>query len=520
MSRQTIFKRWNYSKASSYEFENSKFEGFPMRLNSSRRQLLKVAAALHFTLIANAQKPASIVSVRDFGARGDGSSDDYAPIRAAFLELERRGGGTIVFPKGNYYVEKFISSEDVSGHSGFSIKDCKNVVVDLDGSTISVNGSFKRTADSKIANWIISLKNTVIPIELVRCRNVMVKNGVLRGGVQSMTKDAGVIEGSCHGISLTGCNDVQLIDLRVEYFAADGIYISGDFSADRKSFKASQNILITRVDSVHNGRQGMSIVGGRNITCKDCNFSHTGHTGGSYEGHAPRAGVDIEPLGSPPKADVLTGNIVFENCAFEDNRGFNLVATSPSSTDTLTCVECKFSKKDQAPEQGGGECGINPIIQNSRFDRCSFENAPVMPGYGLYGRASQASVVITNSRFVSKNSLKPILFFPGQGKSVQLSLSENTFSITPSLQSDSPSIWLRGDGIIFKKNKVNIVLPDEQKKSRTLVILRELRELSDNTWNVQGSLLDSMGLVDVSGSNHVRGNSFGGRVKFIGVNRS
>lgn len=49
-------------------------------------------------------KLSDIVSVKDFGAVGDGSTDDYAVIQAAITAVQVRGGGILFFPAGNYRV--------------------------------------------------------------------------------------------------------------------------------------------------------------------------------------------------------------------------------------------------------------------------------------------------------------------------------------------------------------------------------------------------------------------------------
>lgn len=53
-------------------------------------------------ILGNIPAAAQAVSVRDFGARGDGRTDDSAAIAAGYAELERRGGGTLLFPPGTY----------------------------------------------------------------------------------------------------------------------------------------------------------------------------------------------------------------------------------------------------------------------------------------------------------------------------------------------------------------------------------------------------------------------------------
>jgi len=47
-------------------------------------------------------KERDVVSVKDFGAVGDGVTDDTAPIQAAINAVESAGGGTLLFPKGTY----------------------------------------------------------------------------------------------------------------------------------------------------------------------------------------------------------------------------------------------------------------------------------------------------------------------------------------------------------------------------------------------------------------------------------
>jgi len=44
------------------------------------------------------------ISVKDFGAKGDGSTDDTAAFNAAILAVAIAGGGTIIAPNANYYI--------------------------------------------------------------------------------------------------------------------------------------------------------------------------------------------------------------------------------------------------------------------------------------------------------------------------------------------------------------------------------------------------------------------------------
>ena len=48
------------------------------------------------------------VSVRQFGARGDGKSDDTEAIRAAIAALPPRGG-VLFFPPGHYLTDTIVA---------------------------------------------------------------------------------------------------------------------------------------------------------------------------------------------------------------------------------------------------------------------------------------------------------------------------------------------------------------------------------------------------------------------------
>ncbi len=51
----------------------------------------------------------AVVNVRDYGAKGDGQSDDTRAINEALKALATRGGGTLFFPVGRYYLSAGIT---------------------------------------------------------------------------------------------------------------------------------------------------------------------------------------------------------------------------------------------------------------------------------------------------------------------------------------------------------------------------------------------------------------------------
>jgi hypothetical protein len=59
------------------------------------------------------QKLQEIVSVKDFGAVGDGVTDDLSSFQAATLAVGNNGGGTLIVPPGNYLFKKPAGSQPI-----------------------------------------------------------------------------------------------------------------------------------------------------------------------------------------------------------------------------------------------------------------------------------------------------------------------------------------------------------------------------------------------------------------------
>jgi hypothetical protein len=72
---------------------------------------LVFAGLWSFDITARAQQAtlADTISVRDFGAVGDGRTDDTAAFQKALDAMGQAGGGTVIAPRGNYYFAGHLS---------------------------------------------------------------------------------------------------------------------------------------------------------------------------------------------------------------------------------------------------------------------------------------------------------------------------------------------------------------------------------------------------------------------------
>ncbi|GEM_PF-2496651 len=91
-----------------------------------------------------------------------------------------------------------------------------------------------------------------------------------------------------HGINIVdGCSDISIQDITIENCCGDGICIGGAETADGGSI----NISVEHVIVDNNGRQGITVTKGSNISISKSRISNTGVIKGKF----PMDGIDIEP---------------------------------------------------------------------------------------------------------------------------------------------------------------------------------------------------------------------------------
>jgi len=292
----------------------------PRRCAAVLKGFLLIAALALPAVAAMAQNsvegyPEPVYDIRDFGATGDGVTDDYPAIRAAYEAINAAGGGTLQFPPGTYLIDRFRTRDnDVA----LSFTGCDGLVVEGYGAKFEIKGSFHRPADISETE---SGYNSVIALQFIQCRNFSVRGFELDGNVQEMTRDPNIIEGPSHGVVTNQCSDYTIEDIYTHHFAGDGIYIgdSGTIS--------DRNGHISRVTSKFNARDGISIIAARGILIRDSVFEHNGWQQGNYPPHNPCSGVNVESSKSL-NLDIKTGDITFDNCTFKDNRLSQVQAAS------------------------------------------------------------------------------------------------------------------------------------------------------------------------------------------------
>lgn len=331
-----------------------------------RRDFLLGSAASVVPAPTLASASASVFRPEDFGARGDGVTNDTAAFAALSAEVNRRGGGTIELNRGRIYV---VGNQTLapSGWKAEPILDLKNLRLPLtilgNGSRLVAQrglrfGTFDLLSGEPAKHPMPYLGSGMAAaysgmIAVTDCvANVAIRDVELDGNMDAL-RIGGQFGDTGWQVPATGLllqrnlRDEVVENVRSHHHGQDGAMFIG-------TAKRIGRGTIRRLISRYNGRQGLSITGGRGYDLYDCEFSHSARL---RVKSAPGAGVDIEAE-NPPINDIN-----FIRCQFLDNDGCGLVADSGDSRD-LRFADSSFI--------GTTSWSAWPYKPGCRFSGCTF----------------------------------------------------------------------------------------------------------------------------------------------------
>lgn len=106
------------------------------------------------------------INVKNFGAFGDGVTDDTAVIQAAINDLKQNNGGILFFPPGIYMISASLS---MAGNSNITFRGsgitCTQIarVTGFSGATFSTLANVVRVRDMNLPDFSIGGLNTPAP---------------------------------------------------------------------------------------------------------------------------------------------------------------------------------------------------------------------------------------------------------------------------------------------------------------------------------------------------------------------
>lgn len=292
--------------------------------------------------------------IKDFGAKGDGTTNDHDAFMKAADAINAQGGGHLIISPGTYIVGKqtVLNEGNIyyKGIEALYIHDCNGVVIEGFNAKIVYEAGLKYGyyESSGAVYTPEDLENRVLPlsgdigafIALGNCTNVEIKNLDIDGNNSQLSLGGVVGTGrQCihYGVFTMTVRRLKMTNVSCHHFGTDGVSIRnlkpGAKQGDPEIpyYMGDQNIL-ENVSCDYNGRNGLTLTGGSNITLNSCSFNHNATD--PKISSKPKAGVDIE---AEAHSDGTGYNyrIHFNDCQFINNQGTGLDADSGSASNLL-----------------------------------------------------------------------------------------------------------------------------------------------------------------------------------------
>lgn len=299
-------------------------------------------------LVPTQSRPEPVIDARAFGASPSASAaDNSAAFRLASRAIEQAGGGTLLIPPGEYRVGQQVRRDGkLVPLDIIRIEGCaRDVLVTGGGATLKAADGLWYGAFDPVSGtprdgpvpftdpaWRV---DGCLMILVAGCRgDVRIEGMRLDGNSTNFVLggqwgDHGRQLGSDGVACSNNTGSVTIANVHCRDHGRDGIMLSHyGLKADSPRFP----VTVTDVTCDMNARQGLSWIGGTQLTVIRSHFTRTSR--GRFSS-APGAGVDIEAEGS------VCRNGRFVDCRFVDNGGVGFVADSGDSAD-VECVRCEF----------------------------------------------------------------------------------------------------------------------------------------------------------------------------------
>lgn len=255
------------------------------------------------------------VSVKDFGAVGDGVTDDSVAIQAAL-----NASKNVYFPDGTYLI-----NGPYTPASGMEMQDGQ-CLIGQSANAVLLQGTIRLmltagTNDGGTSNPANNKKN-------LRISNLTFKN------------NAGTLDQFKHLVMLSAVSNVIIENCNFIGSQGDAIYLGSGISGPGIE-RHNQNVTIRNCffDGVNNqNRNCVSVIDGDNVLIDNCTFANYTHP-------TMPGPVDVEP--DPGNTFAITQNIIVQNCTFDNcDGGYGFVYFTPSMALVNPPKNIKFLNND------------------------------------------------------------------------------------------------------------------------------------------------------------------------------
>lgn len=371
------------------------------------------------TAIPVAYDRADAVHVRDFGAIGDGQTNDTQALAAAARHVEKAGGGTLLLGGGTYLIGRQRRADNAPWSFApdpvIDIRHCRRPVAVIgEGATLRCASGLRfGTFDSAGRATANAMPFTTLRELATPYRAAIWLEGNTGGITVAGVEIDGRIDEAIIG-GPWGDTGWQINHCGVWLYNNTGPHVVADIDAhghgqdglalytqvlDEQARIAP--ITVANVRASGNGRQGISLTGGRNVLIRNCVLNGNGRAGKVASN--PGAGIDLEAELS------LIRDVRIVDCDMIGNSGQGLVADN-GDTERIAIENCAFvgvanyALWPNKPDMTFRDCTIIGAMvrcfedpsgrRATRFIGCSFNDR--LPA-GLHGPFSSTRIDLGGS---------------------------------------------------------------------------------------------------------------------------
>lgn len=381
-----------------------------------------------------------VISVKDFGAVGDGIANDTVAIQTAIDALS--SGATLVFPPATYKIGQLIfdakskisvfaygAQFNLTGNNaGFVVKGiCSGIYVA--GGTLVGDGANRDSSPSTAQiGWLFGnesgayVQNVFVQDVVVDSANIGFKFAAGTGGGSGNTNNVkisrcqakdivGLVGGVGYGFQFSQAPNSSVSDCQAINCGRHGFYF-----AEGRNYTATNCIVRDHRSTVYTSayRVAFSISRSRNVTVHGCVFDNC------YDG---TVGIDVDTGGTAPdnvSIGTVVSNCVFLNSALADIRIGTVPATDGTVYDVVVsnCIVVRPSTNNITSIliEGGERIKITDNLINGDS---------ATSGFRAITLAATSGATYTNNVEIVRNTIKS----PSYGVQIESALQTGTSSV-------------------------------------------------------------------------------------------
>ncbi len=334
--------------------------------------------------------PVGIPHVSDFGAVGDGVTDDTAALQSALNSVY--GGGQLALgPNKTYLLAGYIWGAD------------------FDGVTLWCQDSCIKVSDNH--TYV-----TYQPVSFTNATNVYIHDLIIDGNRDNNICAEGWLY---HNLAFFNVQEFGLYRVRSNNAACDGLYFdTPDENYNTDTFCKNGKIIDCTANNCF--RNGMSIIYGWNIQIIGGEYSNT-------NGTLPKSGIDVEPEhdGASPGCD----NILIRHVKIVNNDGHGVKMDRFCGNRRATIEYCYFSNNARSAIYTGSDDNIIRHNVFYGFDRWTDEaEQPTQGTIRIDGsEADNASItdnLFANIHYPTSNHGFPMIYIAYESTPIEISGNE------------------------------------------------------------------------------------------------